>query len=66
VTIPAERTRAVLAGEDFLVDLLTPAKTPRVPKAIRERARRVLRHYPGRINMKLTAQRCPEIWGAVE
>lgn len=46
MTTPAERTRAVLSTEEFLAELLDPRKTPRVPSALRERARRLLRHYP--------------------
>lgn len=46
MTLPDERTRAVLAAADFLSDLLDPKKTPKVPSEIRERARRVLRHHP--------------------
>jgi hypothetical protein len=46
MTLPVERTRAVELAERFLSDLLDPKVTPRVPMAIRERARGVLRHYP--------------------
>lgn len=31
---------------EFLVDLLDPKKTPRVPKDVRQRARRCLKHFP--------------------
>jgi len=63
MTIPSERTRAILAAEQMLVDLLDPLKTPRVPRVIRQRALRVLRHYPWAVHMKQTAGKCPEIWG---
>jgi hypothetical protein len=42
-----ERWRALQHAEDFLNDLINPRKTPRVPVAVRKRAARLLRHYPG-------------------
>ena len=41
-----EKIRALLYTRDFMRDLLDRRKTPRVPKAIRERASACLRHYP--------------------
>lgn len=41
-----EKQRAIESANDFLVDLLSSKKTPRVPMAIRVRAQRVLRHLP--------------------
>jgi hypothetical protein len=46
VTLPDEAHRAVLQTRRFLVDLLDPKKTPRVPSAIRVQARRLVKHYP--------------------
>lgn len=46
MTLPHERTRAVLRTADFLRDLLDPQKTPRVPLAVRQRASYLLKHYP--------------------
>lgn len=46
MTVLSERIRAVLETKKFLNDLLRPARTPRTPKAIRERAHRLLRHFP--------------------
>ena len=56
MTLPDERYRAVLAAERLLRDLLDPRITPRVPRTVREQARRVLRHYPSEYDM----QRCVE------
>lgn len=53
MTIPSERTRAVLYTQDFLMDLLDPKKTPRVPKEIRRRASALLRHYPSDYDMEM-------------
>lgn len=52
MTLPIERTNAVLRTEKFLMDLRDPKKYPRVPKAVREEAQRLLRHYPSKYNMK--------------
>ena len=51
MTLPIERTNAVLRTEKFLCSLLDPKQTPRVPKSIRQEAGRLLRHYPSRYNM---------------
>ena len=57
MTIPAERTRAVIHTRQFLYDLLDPKKTPRVSKSIRESARHCLRHYPTDFEMEIIAER---------
>lgn len=57
MTLPFERTRAVNKTYDFLCDLLDSKKTPRVPKEIRQRASSCLRHYPGKYDMEIIAER---------
>jgi hypothetical protein len=52
MTLPIERTNAVLRTEKFLIDLRDPKKYPRVPRAVREEAHRLLRHYPSQYDMK--------------
>jgi hypothetical protein len=47
MTTPYERSRAVLLARELLWDFCSITATPRVPKVIRERARTILRHYPG-------------------
>ena len=51
MTMPSERTQAVLRVEKFLLDLRNPKKYPRVPKAVREEAGRLLKHYPSQFDM---------------
>lgn len=46
MSLPDEKRRAVTSVRQFLYNLLDPQKTPRVPKAVRQEARRVLKHYP--------------------
>ena len=51
MTLPSQRTQAVLRVEKFLLDLRNPKKYPRVPKAVREEASRLLKHYPSMFDM---------------
>jgi hypothetical protein len=49
MTLPAERTRAVLQAREFLTRLANPyipGGIKRIPRAVRQEALRVLRHYP--------------------
>ena len=57
MTVPRERTNAVIYTEKFLKDLLDPKVTPRVPRAIRQRALSLLRHYPSQYHMEVIAER---------
>jgi hypothetical protein len=52
MTLPVERITAVLRTEKFLIDLRDPKKYPRVPKAVREEAHRLLKHYPTKFYLK--------------
>lgn len=47
MTLPDERYRSMIAADRLLMDLCDPRTTPRVPQLIRDRARHVLRHWPG-------------------
>ena len=57
MTVPIERTNAVIRTQKFLLDLLDPKKTPRVPRLIRQDARNLLRHYPTEFDMNMIADR---------
>lgn len=46
MTMPDERTRAVIWAHAFLARLASPCQSKRIPKAVREEARSILRHYP--------------------
>jgi len=46
MTLPEEEARAIAQVRTFLFSLLDPKQTPKVPKAVRQQARRVLKHYP--------------------
>ena len=61
MTLPDERYRAIRLAESFLQDLCNCQQTPRVPRAIRERARSILRHYPTTWNLDQLAEQSPGI-----
>lgn len=61
MTLPDERYRAVKYAEQFL-QRLAGGDIPRVPKAVREEARSLLRHYPGAWDMQRAADLAPEVF----
>lgn len=62
MTMPNERYRAVVHTERFLMELLDPKKTPRVPKSVRQRAHGLLRHYPSKYDMDVAATMTPSVF----
>ena len=66
MTIPVERTRAVMYTKDFLFTLLDPKVTPRVPREVRRQASRCLRHYPSSFDLQQAARKCPSSWGPID
>lgn len=62
MTLPDERYRAVKWAEQFLQDLMDPAKTPRVPKTVRQQARSILRHYPSTWDLDRAAEHAPSVF----
>ena len=63
MTVPYERKNAVIRTEDFLVRLLDPKQTPRVPADIRKEARGLLKHYPTSYYMEMAAEQAPKVFG---
>jgi hypothetical protein len=61
MTLPDERYRAVKHAALFL-SRLAGGEYPRVPKAVRQEARALLRHYPLEYDMKKTCQTSPDIF----
>ena len=66
MTMPIERSRAVINTRQFLVDLMNPDKTPKVPNAVRKEAYRCLKHYPGEYYMEVVAEEVPTIFGPID
>jgi hypothetical protein len=63
MTVPVERSRAVVNTREFLYALMTPSRTPRVPRDIRQQARALLKHYPAPYDIEQLAQVWPTKWG---
>ena len=61
MTLPDERYRAVKYAGDFL-SRLAGGEYPRVPKAVRDEARSILRHYPNTWDMDRAAIAAPEVF----
>jgi len=57
MTLPYERTNAVNATRIFLMDLINPKATPRIPSAIRRHALWCLRHYPTDFDMHVASEK---------
>lgn len=63
--MPDERTRAILQTKQFLFELLSAEQTPGVPEAVRREARRLLRHFPGLMELSLAHRALPMVFGDV-
>lgn len=60
MTVPAERTSALIQTRQFLQDLL---KIPRVPRAVREEAKALLRHGPCVADIEIAHNARPDWFG---
>ena len=61
MTLPDERYRAVKYAGEFL-QRLAGGEYPRVPRAVREEARSILRHYPTHWDLQRAASAAPEVF----
>jgi predicted nuclease with TOPRIM domain len=62
MTMPDERYRAVVQTAKFLQSLSYSSEIKRVPLAVRQQARSLLRHYPSEYDMKKTSQTSPDVF----
>jgi hypothetical protein len=46
MTLPHEEYQSLVAVKNFLYDLMNPAHTKNVPSEVRERASRLIKHFP--------------------
>jgi len=60
MTLPDERYRSLVQTKKFLMELLSPHMTPRVPKIIRQRASGLLRHWPDDYHMEIMCREMPD------
>ena len=62
MTLPDERYRAVIQTAKFLQSLSYSSEIKRVPLAVRQQARALLRHYPTEYDMSKTCQTSSDIF----
>jgi hypothetical protein len=65
MTIPFERTRALVQTKEYLEAMLDPKQTPRVPRWMRGRAKSLLRHFPGLAEIERSHKALPDEFGPV-
>lgn len=63
MTLPREKKNAVLSARAFLLALLDPKKTPRIPRNIRRQAYYLLKHYPGEQEWMMVIKKYPKLFG---
>lgn len=63
MTLNYERSQAVKSTRMFLLSLMDPKLTPKIPRKIRQEARRLLKHYPEEFHMEVAAKSIPHIFG---
>lgn len=61
MTLPDERYRAIIQAKQFLERLSFSSEIKRVPLAVREEARRLLRHYPSEYDLDQIEQYAPHV-----
>lgn len=67
MTLPNERTRAVINTHAFLVRLISPYNKDgikKIPKAVRQEALWLLRHYPLPFDLYAAAKGAPDVFDA--
>ncbi|OOG58051.1 BPSL0761 family protein [Polaromonas sp. C04] len=65
MTVPFERTRALINTMRFLQELMDPKITPRVRRAIRGKAKSLLKHYPSFADIEQAHKALPDTYGPV-
>ena len=65
MTLPRERYQAVIRTRQFLVSLVTPSDTPRVPSSVRQEARSLLKHFPSPLDLEEAASGAPSVFEGI-
>lgn len=63
MSLPFEKTNAVLQARQMLLDIMDPKQSPGIPKEVRQRARSVLKHFPSKIDLEIACEKVPEVFG---
>jgi len=59
MTLPDERANSMLEAKKLLWGLAYDLK--KIPKEVREQAKRILRHYPWELDIEKMAKCCPDL-----
>lgn len=65
MTLPHERTRAVLETRRFLIALGDPKSMRRIPRHIRRQALALLKHYPSNYDMQGASFGAPAVFSTI-
>lgn len=65
MTIPFERTRALIQTFELLRRLQDPKETPRLPHWLRGQAKALLTHYPSYGDIEQAHKALPDLFGPV-
>jgi hypothetical protein len=65
MTLPNERTRAVIRARRLLCQMIAPGGL-RSPREVREAARDILRHYPGVVEVSAAGDAAPHLFDSRE
>ena len=60
MTLPDERYRSLVNTRNFLVDLVQPKTTPRVPRYVRQQALSLLKHFPNLFDVEQLCDKLPD------
>lgn len=69
MTLPNERTRAVISAAQFLTRLTSPyveGGLKKIPATVRAEARAILRHFPRSYDLHDAAKACPDVFDEQE
>lgn len=63
MTVPEERSRALVRARELLLALAHPSETPRIPHRVRAEASAILRHFPTRSDIEIAHKGSPDWFG---
>lgn len=63
MTIPFERTRAIIQARELLKQLQDIGESPNIPTWLRQQAKDLLEHYPSFADIEKAHKALPELFG---
>jgi len=65
MAMPFERTRTLVSAKEFLEAMLDPKQPPRTPRWMLGRAKALLKHYPGLVEIEMVHKALSDKSGSV-